>query len=729
VATIPIVGPMFRYADLFSEISGATSYDALARDLTTALEDPAVRAIVLDIDSPGGEVFGAAELSDLIFNARGTKPIVAHVGGYCCSAALWIASAADEVVTTSVGILGSVGATMSITVPDPDRQAELFGEREIEFISSQSPNKNVDPTSKAGKEQYLAIVDHIAGVFIADLARNYGITEAKVAGKFGHGGIMVGADAVKAGMAHRVATFEATHQALADERPRTVFDRPRRMASTSARLTELLQSVHLEQAVRPAAVLRGWSGPVVSARAAAHHTPDDGVAVADSPAPKADHMEDRRMPELPAAAPVSGAPDELSAFKARFESITNLCAVAGVPERAAEYIRSTKTETEISAELLAFKRTQAAPAVPVTIPGEIRGTVDRAAERLFANLGEELHAIVRAGSPGGAIDPRLLRLNAAATGAGTTVGTDGGFLVQKDFTADLMKEAFGSGQLAALCSKTEISGNADGLEVAYVDETSRATGSRWGGVQVYRVDEGGTATQKKPKIGKWECRLEDLMGIAYVTERLMQDASAMASVFTEAFTDELGFVVDDEIYRGTGVGQCMGLLNAACTVSVAKESGQAADTIVAANLTKMWARILPRAKRRGVWFINTECTPQLDALSVAVGTGGELVYMPAGGLSDSPFGRLKGRPVIEIEQAAALGDTGDILFADLNYYKLITKGGIQEAESIHVQFLYNERVLRWVTRVNGTPKLKSAITPYKGASGATLSPFVKLDAR
>jgi HK97 family phage major capsid protein len=103
--------------------------------------------------------------------------------------------------------------------------------------------------------------------------------------------------------------------------------------------------------------------------------------------------------------------------------------------------------------------------------------------------------------------------------------------------------------------------------------------------------------------------------------------------------------------------------------------------------------------------------------------------MPAGGLSDSPFGRLKGRPVIEIEQAAALGDTGDILFADLNYYKLITKGGIQEAESIHVQFLYNERVLRWVTRVNGFPKLKSAITPYKGASGATLSPFVKLDAR
>jgi HK97 family phage major capsid protein len=649
---------------------------------------------------------------------------------------------------------------MSITVPDPDRQAELFGEREIEFISSQSPNKNVDPTSKAGKEQYLAIVDHIAGVFIADLARNYGITEAKVAGKFGHGGIMVGADAVKAGMAHRVATFEATHQALADERPRTVFDRPRRMASTSARLTELLQSVHLEQAIRPAAALRirelseanvatltagvdvqadrigvlvadtaGNVRQVLDVPRNRQHTPDDGVAVADSPAPKADHMEDRRMPELPAAAPVSGAPDELSAFKARFESITNLCAVAGVPERAAEYIRSTKTEGEISAELLAYKRTQAAPAVPVTIPGEIRGTVDRAADRVFTSLGEELHAIVRAGSPGGAIDPRLLRLNAAATGAGTTVGTDGGFLVQKDFTTDLMKEAFGSGQLAALCSKTEISGNADGLEVAYVDETSRATGSRWGGVQVYRVDEGGTATQKKPKIGKWECRLEDLMGIAYVTERLMQDASAMASVFTEAFTDELGFVVDDEIYRGTGVGQCMGLLNAACTVSVAKESGQAADTIVAANLTKMWARILPRAKRRGVWFINTECTPQLDALSVAVGTGGELVYMPAGGLSDSPFGRLKGRPVIEIEQAAALGDTGDILFADLNYYKLITKGGIQEAESIHVQFLYNERVLRWVTRVNGAPKLKSAITPYKGASGATLSPFVKLDAR
>lgn len=444
------------------------------------------------------------------------------------------------------------------------------------------------------------------------------------------------------------------------------------------------------------------------------------------------------MPELPAAAPVSGAPDELSAFKARFESITNLCAVAGVPERAAEYIRSTKTETEISAELLAFKRTQAAPAVPVTIPGEIRGTVDRAADRVFADLGENLLAIAAAGAPhgvniggfrGGNVDPRLLRLNAAATGAGTAVGGDGGFMVQTDFTVDLMKDGLGADEITRRCDPTELAGSADSLRVVTLDETSRATGSRWGGIQVYWTDEGGEGTPKKPKIGFWESKLAKLMGLGYATDELLQDARAMGQVFSEGFRDEMGFVVGDAIYRGTGVGQPLGILNAACTVSVAKESGQAADTIVAANLTKMWAKILPRAKRRGVWFINTECTPQLDALSIAVGTGGELVYMPAGGLSDSPFGRLKGRPVIEIEQAAALGDTGDIVFADLNYYKLITKGGVSEAESMHVRFIYDEMTFRWTLRINGAPKIKSAITPYKGASGATLSPFVKLDAR
>ncbi|KKK59333.1 hypothetical protein LCGC14_3035450, partial [marine sediment metagenome] len=212
IATIPMSGLMFRYANIFADVSGATSYEALATDLRVALDDASVQAILFAVDSRGGEVFGASELSDMAFNARGTKPIVAHVSGFGASAAYWIASAADEVVTSSTGILGSLGVCMSVTAPGDE--PDLFDDREIEFVSSQTPDKHLDPTSKAGREQHQAIVDKLAGVFVADVARNRGVTETTVLDGFGKGGTFIGTDAVAAGLADRVATFEATHTAL-----------------------------------------------------------------------------------------------------------------------------------------------------------------------------------------------------------------------------------------------------------------------------------------------------------------------------------------------------------------------------------------------------------------------------------------------------------------------------------------------------------------------------------
>lgn len=450
------------------------------------------------------------------------------------------------------------------------------------------------------------------------------------------------------------------------------------------------------------------------------------------------------QPQDGGAAPNGAATGE--DFRARLTEIKTLCTAAEFPEQAIDYAESDKSISEINGELLAKVKAQHA-ALPQPSAEDldtqyqehkIEVVKDREADRPFASLGEQLVAIAAASAPvgvniggrsGGEIDKRLMRIQAAASGASSAVGSEGGFLVQKDFTTDLMKESFENGELAKRCSKTPIGANADGLEVVYIDETSRATGSRWGGVRIYRAAEAATVTASNPKLDKWECRLEDLMGLAYMTEREMQDAPAMASVFREAFRDELGFVVDDEIYHGTGAGQCLGLLNSGALVTVSKESGQTADTVWAENISKMWASVLPRAKARGVWFINTEVNPQLDALMYGTGVSGQLVYMPPGGMSSAPYGTIRGRPVIEIEQASALGDLGDIMYADLSYYKLITKGGVQEAESIHVRFIYNERTFRWVSRVNGAPKLKSSITPYKGASGAALSPFVTLEAR
>ena len=163
-------------------------------------------------------------------------------------------------------------------------------------------------------------------------------------------------------------------------------------------------------------------------------------------------------------------------------------------------------------------------------------------------------------------------------------------------------------------------------------------------------------------------------------------------------------------------------------VTVAKEAGQPAATLQPENIIKMWSRCYNRSRLNSVWFINQDIEPQLFTLAIQVGTGGGTVYMPPGGLSSQPYGTLFGRPVIPIEQCATLGTTGDIVLADMSQYLLIDKGGVQSASSIHVRFVNDESVFRFVYRVDGQPIWHSPLTPYKGSSN-TVSPFITLATR
>ena len=137
----------------------------------------------------------------------------------------------------------------------------------------------------------------------------------------------------------------------------------------------------------------------------------------------------------------------------------------------------------------------------------------------------------------------------------------------------------------------------------------------------------------------------------------------------------------------------------------------------------MWNRVWSRSRNNAVWFINQEIEPYLYTLKIGTTT----VYVPAGGLSEKPYGTLFGRPVIPLEQCSALGEVGDIILADLNQYLLIDKGGINAQSSIHVRFLYDENVFRFIYRVDGQPIWNKPLTPYKGT--ATQSPFVALAKR
>ncbi len=201
IAIIKVSGPLFRYANLMTRVCCATSYELLAQDFNKAVQSPQIRGILLDIDSPGGEVNGCSELSDMIFQARGKKPIIAYASGACCSGAYWIASACDKILATDTAVLGSIGV---VSVFEKDDEIKT-----IEIVSSQSPNKRPDVNTEEGRAKIQARVDELAEVFIAKVARNRGITAVDVVKNFGAGDVSVGQYAVRNGLADGLSSFEA----------------------------------------------------------------------------------------------------------------------------------------------------------------------------------------------------------------------------------------------------------------------------------------------------------------------------------------------------------------------------------------------------------------------------------------------------------------------------------------------------------------------------------------
>jgi len=366
-----------------------------------------------------------------------------------------------------------------------------------------------------------------------------------------------------------------------------------------------------------------------------------------------------------------------------------------------------------------------APALPI---GGITAVKDLEAEKPFKNLGEQLFAIKQAAFNPGAVDRRLLAVNEKAikaTGASESLAADGGFLLQQEFATEALARVYSTGAVMNLVNKRAVGAGANGLIINVINETSRADGSRFGGVRAYWLNEAGTKTASRPKFRRFALNLEKLIGLYYATDELLQDVTALEGEVNDMFAKEIQFVSEDAIVNGNGAGMPQGVLSAPSIVSVAKETGQAAATIVYQNLIKMWARLWAPSRAKSVWFINQDAEPQLDQLFLAAGTAGIeprfVTYGPDGLM------RIKNRPVVPVEYCATLGTVGDIILADMSGYRWIDKGGVQAAASIHVQFVTDETAFRWVYRCNGAPFENSAITPKNGTN--TLSQFVSLATR
>lgn len=351
--------------------------------------------------------------------------------------------------------------------------------------------------------------------------------------------------------------------------------------------------------------------------------------------------------------------------------------------------------------------------------------------RPFKSFGDQLQAIARVARNGGT-DNRLEEVKQhnfkaikAIQGSNESIASEGGFPVQTDFEPEIVKRSYEESALARRCRKTGISANANGLNVYAVDENSRARGSRWGGVQVYWLGEGGTPTKKKPKLRKVGMDLGKVVGLWYSTDELLSDTNALNSLAMEVFPAEIAYEVDEALFDGIGGAIPLGVLRSPAFLSVSKETGQPANTVVYENIVKMWARVWSKSWARGEWFANQSIYPQLDQMALTVGTAALearfVRYNEQGVLT------IKGRPVNFIEQAKALGTLGDLTFLDLNEYRLIDKDGVQVASSIHVEFLTDQTAFRFVYRVNGQPEWNAPLTPANGSD--TLSPFVGLATR
>lgn len=371
----------------------------------------------------------------------------------------------------------------------------------------------------------------------------------------------------------------------------------------------------------------------------------------------------------------------------------------------------------------------------VSIPeGAIRVTenIEADATRGFPTVGHFALAVRQAQANPMAADDRLLTLQAASasTYANESSGADGGYLVPPQYSAGILSVIEAEAPIMPLCRNIPLNGNS----ITFPKNETTAHGT--GGIQAYWDDEANVINQTKPAFTESTLKLRRLTALVPVTEELLEDAPAMSAWIDTEAGAKMAFKVTDAILRGNGVGQPLGILNAPSLVEQVKEGSQAAGTLLAVNIVKMWSRMPVASRRRAVWLVNQDIEAQLAQMSFAVknvaGTenvGGTLAYFPAGSLAGSPdYASLAGRPVIPLESCSSIGTTGDIVLADLSNYIVVTKSGsVRADQSIHLWFDQNLRAFRFIMRMNGMPWLTSAIARKNGSN--TLSHFVSLQTR
>lgn len=308
---------------------------------------------------------------------------------------------------------------------------------------------------------------------------------------------------------------------------------------------------------------------------------------------------------------------------------------------------------------------------------------------------------------------------------GSTVPSDGGFLIPESLRSELLQVPTEQSLVRSRARVVPM----ETLMVPYpmVDTTSNAS-SVHGGILGYWTEEGGTLTDSSPTFGRIELQAKKLTLYSEIPNELFQDSLATLQQFmSQSYPEALAWFEDIAFVEGNGVGQPTGFLNAQAAVSVAKEASQPAATIMWENIVKAYSRMLPSSIGRAVWVAHIDTFPELATMALSVGTGGSAVWVGNGDGAGAPPVTILGRPVIFTEKVSTVGTVGDINFVDFGYYLIGDRQAMQMSTSTEYKFGNDKTAMRVIERVDGTPWIKSAITPRKGSN--TLSPFVKVATR
>lgn len=369
VAIVPLMGPVFPRANLFTEISGATSIGVMARDLQQMADRSDIRAIMLEVDSPGGAVTDVDQMAGIIAELGRQKPITAYVGGVAASAAYWLATAAREIVITRTGMVGGIGVVA--TVPK-QQQPDETGMMDFEIVSANADEKRPDPETDAGQQAVLDRINPIEDTFVNAVAENRGVDAGTVRTEFGRGNVVVGNAAVRRGMADRVGTFEG----VLAELQQVPFPQPNGAAASVAHSQSQKKEVNMTKGTEAPAEAQTSANTTDQTLKSESAEPTQGTASqAANPADVVDLCNQAQVPNLAASLIREGATYEqaqervqsIGTMEERCESAVRL----GLPRETASQmkdaaIKAGKGPKDLSDELIAALDKKQTPDSAVT---------------------------------------------------------------------------------------------------------------------------------------------------------------------------------------------------------------------------------------------------------------------------------------------------------------------------------------------------------------------------